>query len=247
MDGRSEADNGLAGPSATPDSRGMSQLLVDGYVVLPGPVDAADLALLSRAYDEAVAAGDTGGVRHGSTSVRANGLANREACFDPIYVHPPLLAAAREVISGDFKLSGLLARSVRPYVGAQMLHQDFPPLDDGWPMLGFILMVDPFTRDNGATRFLRGSQWLAALPDEPEGADERTETVCGPAGSMIVFNGSVWHGHGPNRTSAARRSIQGALIRRDQLSAVDYAREIRPEVAKRWSPTARALLCLPEA
>jgi hypothetical protein len=139
----------------------MSQLLIDGFIVIPGPIAEAEFADLSAAYDEAFTNSDAADVKHGSTSVRVNGLINRHACFDPIYMHPPLLAAAREVIGIDFKLSGFHARSVRPYAAAQKLHQDFPPLDDGWPMLGFILMVDSFTHENGATRFVRGSQRLA--------------------------------------------------------------------------------------
>jgi ectoine hydroxylase-related dioxygenase (phytanoyl-CoA dioxygenase family) len=223
----------------TPDSLGMAQLLADGYAVAPGPFDAVGLGVLTRAYDEALSAGE---VKHGSTSVRINGLANRDACFDAIYVHPPLLAAAREVIGADFKLSAFHGRSVLPHAPAQALHQDCAPLADGWPLLGFILMVDAFTEANGATRFLRSSQKLAALP---ENAGDRAEAACGPAGSMIVFNGSVWHGHGPNTTGTARRSIQGALIRWDQSAAVDYGREIRSEVAERLSPEARGLLGLP--
>jgi hypothetical protein len=225
----------------------MSQLLVDGFRVMPGPFGPADLTALSVAYDQALETGDEADVKQGSTSVRVDGLANLGACFDPIYVQPPLLVAARELIGPDFKLSGFHARSIRPYAPAQPLHQDFPPLDDGWPMLGFILMVDPFTLDNGATRFLTGSERLRALQSDLDGEAEGMAAACGPAGSMILFNGSVWHGHGPNRTGIARRSIQGAFIRRDQPAAVHFASEIRPEVSQRLSTTARALLCLPEA
>src|SRR5438876_6213241 len=39
-------------------------------------------------------------------------------------------------------------------------------------------------------------------------------SACGPPGSLIIYNGSVWHGHGANKTSRSRRSIQGAYIRR---------------------------------
>ena len=161
-------------------------------------------------------------MKFGSTSVRVDGLARGAACFDPLYIHPPLLAAAGEIIGADFKLSSFHGRSVLPCSAAQKLHQDFPRLADGWPMLGFIFMVDDFSPSNGATRFLVGSQSVATF-DRLDKSDNVPAAACGPAGSMIVFNGSVWHGHGPNETSIARRSIQGAFIRRDQPPAVDFA------------------------
>jgi hypothetical protein len=40
-------------------------------------------------------------------------------------------------------------------------------------------------------------------------------SACGAAGSIVIYIGSVWHGHGANLTSQRRRSIQGAYIRRE--------------------------------
>ncbi len=218
----------------------MPDLIRDGFCVVPGPFAETELAGLTEAYDRTVATADPAEVRHGSTTLRVGGLVNGERCFVRIFTHPPLLAAARDLIGASFKLSAFHIRSLSPGAADQGLHQDFAPLADGWPMVGFILMVDAFSIENGATRFLAGSQSLAELP-----ADSQELTyACGPAGSMILFNGSVWHGHGTNRTASARRSIQGALIRRDQTSAVDHARLTRPDVSARLSPVARELLCL---
>ena len=56
------------------------------------------------------------------------------------------------------------ARAVRPGVAAQALHVDFARDAAGWPMVGFILMVDGFRADNGATQFLSGSHhWTEPL------------------------------------------------------------------------------------
>src|SRR5438876_59855 len=78
---------------------------------------------------------------------------------------------------------------------------------------GFVVMLDAVTPENGATCFLPGSHGMDAPP-----ASSSIAAACGAAGSMIVFNGSVWHGHGPNRTDNPRRSIQGAYIRRTETS-----------------------------
>ena len=60
------------------------------------------------------------------------------------------------VIARPFKLSTLHARTLNPRTPAQGLHMDFAReaadhAVGGWPMLGFIFMVDEFTPENGAT------------------------------------------------------------------------------------------------
>jgi ectoine hydroxylase-related dioxygenase (phytanoyl-CoA dioxygenase family) len=44
--------------------------------------------------------------------------------------------------------------------------------------------------------------------------------ACGAAGSLIVFDGSTWHGHGANATAGWRHSVQGAFIPRAAAPAV---------------------------
>jgi ectoine hydroxylase-related dioxygenase (phytanoyl-CoA dioxygenase family) len=108
-------------------------------------------------------------------------------------------------------------------------------------MVGFILMIDEFRTDNGATCFLPGShRWPHAVADDV--ARAVPVPACGPAGSMIVYNGSVWHGHGRNGTLSPRRSIQGAFIRRDLTSGLNLASRMRPETLLRIGALARYLM-----
>ena len=81
-------------------------------------------------------------------------------------------------------------------------------------------------------------------PREVHVDDAEQVSACGPAGSVIVFNGSVWHGHGPNETHQSRRSIQGAYIQREEKSAVDWLGRMRPETLRRLSPIAKYLLAI---
>lgn len=136
-------------------------------------------------------------------------------------------------------------RAVKANSTAQPLHVDFQRDADGWPMVGFIFMIDEFRSDNGATRFLPGSHtWQTAPKDamSDPAADHEQVLACGPAGSVIVYNGSIWHGHSPNRTSEPRRSIQGAYIRREARPAVNQAARIRQETLDRIGPLAKYLL-----
>jgi ectoine hydroxylase-related dioxygenase (phytanoyl-CoA dioxygenase family) len=115
-------------------------------------------------------------------------------------------------------------------------------------LVGFILMVDEFRADNGATRFVPGSHRLLQGPGGRigEGSDDPGGQVaaCGPAGSILIFDGSVWHGHGANRSAGRRRSIQGAPIPREARAAVDQAARIRPETSRRIGDLAKYVLNL---
>ena len=222
------------------------ELLDSGFVVIPGPVAGGRLDRLSRAYDAAVAGADPADVSVGSTTTRVHGLVNRGPEFDELYVYGPVLEACRLVIGRPFRLGSLLARTVRPHSPAQPLHADFEADAEGWPMVGFILMVDDFRRDNGATRFVPGSHGRPAVPGEvaecATAGDGRQVVACGSAGSVIIYNGSVRHGHAANRSGVPRRSIQGAYVRRGEKSAADHAGRILPQTRARIGPLAEYLL-----
>jgi len=212
-------------------------LLNDGFVVMPGPVPAVRMTELGRSCDEATSAATTDDIKIGSTTTRVRDFVNRGAQFDGVYLHAPILQACCRVIQQPFKLSAMHARTLRPHMPAQQLHVDFASDAEGWPMVGFILMLDDFTPENGATCFLPGSQGRESLP-----ASYSLIPACGPAGSMIVFNGSVWHGHGSNQTDKPRRSIQGAYIRRTETSGETLPARMQPETLQRIGPLARYLL-----
>jgi ectoine hydroxylase-related dioxygenase (phytanoyl-CoA dioxygenase family) len=131
---------------------------------------------------------------------------------------------------------------------AQELHVDVARDSADWPLVGFILMIDAFGPDNGATRFVPGSQRWAGTPEDVM-PDRRADydgqvLACGPAGSLIVFNGSAWHGHASNPSDRPRRSLQGAFIPRDGRAGTDFAARMRPETRARLGPLARQVLAL---
>lgn len=212
-------------------------LRTDGFIVIPGPVHAAKLAALATLYDRAASEAPPDDIKVGSTTTRVRDFVNRNSEFDELYLYPPILRACCRIIEQPFKLSTMHARTLRPRNAAQGLHVDFASDARGWPMVGFIFMIDAFTPENGATCFISGSQGMEALPARPDHVP-----ACGSAGSVIVFNGSVWHGHGPNHTDAPRRSIQGAYIRRTETSGENIPARMRPETLQRLGALAKYLL-----
>jgi hypothetical protein len=223
-----------------------------GFAVLPGPVPGAPIERLAAAYDASVAAALPPDVRVGRASTRVDDFVSRGAAFDGLYVYPPLLEACCGVIGRPFKLSALQARTLHAGAAADALHVDVSRDADAWPLVGFILMVDAFRPDNGATRFVPGSHRRLAGPSAgspergaPAGALDPEVPACGPAGSLLVFHGSTWHGHSANVSGAPRRSIQGAFIPRDGRAAVDWRTRLRPDTQARLGALARYLLGLP--
>jgi ectoine hydroxylase-related dioxygenase (phytanoyl-CoA dioxygenase family) len=203
---------------------------------------------LADAYTAAVGSATDDDVRIGSTSTKVTDFVNRAAAFDNLYVFPPLLEACCRVIGRPFKLSSLNARTLRPASRSQELHVDVSRGSADWPLLGFILMVDEFRPDNGATRFVPGSHRWSSGPEEAL-ADPRAEhgeqvLACGIAGSLLVFNGSVWHGHTANTSSEPRRSLQGAFIPRDGRAGTDFAARMQPETRARLGTVAQHVLAL---
>ena len=146
----------LAASSELPPDA-VSELLDRGFLVLRNVIADDRMARLSAAYDAAVSSASEPDLRVGSTTTRVSDCVNRGAEFDPLYVHAPLLDACCRVIGKAFKLSSLVARTLRPHTPAQELHVDVPRESKDWPLVGFILMVDEFRPDNGATRFVPGS------------------------------------------------------------------------------------------
>lgn len=236
-----------AGGHLPPDAAGA--LAEAGFAAIPGPVPPGAMPALAAAYDAAMAAGaGTPDHRVGGTTTRLLDLVNRGAAFDPVYVHAPLLEAAARVIGGPFRLSSMLGRTLRPGAPAQALHADLPRDDPARPMVGFILMLDPFRPDNGATRLVPGShRWPevpeAVLPD-PAAACVGEVLACGPAGALLVFDASVWHGHAANTSGAPRRSIQGYFVPRGTPSASDIPSRLRPETLARIGPLAEYVLAV---
>jgi ectoine hydroxylase-related dioxygenase (phytanoyl-CoA dioxygenase family) len=139
----------------------------------------------------------------------------------------PVLAACCRTIRQPFKLSNMLGRTLHPGSHSQDLHVDLARDRHGWPMVGFIVMIDEFRNENGATRFLPGSH----LSSSGMGNESIRDLVpaCGPSGSVIVYNGSVLHG--PDQT---RRTIRDDRFK--ELTFVVMQQGLTLLLACAWRP-----------
>lgn len=226
-----------------------TELHAAGFCVLRGLVPAAKMVRVSAAYDRAFAAAtapDLKVARSGG-STRLIDFVTRDAEFDELYVLEPVLSACVDTIGPQFKLSSFSGRTVQPGAAAQGLHVDVRTGEDAWPLLGFIVMVDEFREDNGATRFVPGSHRAerSSVRDGNQRRDDGAHVLgCGEPGSVIVYLGSTWHGYSANRGGNPRRSIQGAYIPRSGTAAVQWESRLNPEALGRLSQVARRVLAV---
>jgi ectoine hydroxylase-related dioxygenase (phytanoyl-CoA dioxygenase family) len=226
-----------------------AELRTAGFCVLRGLVPAAKVERISTAYDRAFAAAtapDLKVARSGG-SMRLSDFVTRGAEFDDLYVLEPVLSACVDAIGPQFKLSSFSGRTVLPGAASQDLHVDVRPEEDAWPLLGFIVMVDEFREDNGATRFVPGSH--RSEPTSAREGNQRPDEgahvlACGEPGSVIVYLGSTWHGYSANRSRSPRRSLQGAYIPRAGTAALRWASRLSPEALGELSPAARYVLAV---
>lgn len=224
------------------------QLVESGFVTIPGPLSGERLDELATAYDHVMTAASGPDFRMASTTTRMSDLLSYSSVFDQVFLYPLLLKVCSQFIGEPFKLSSFLARTLRAGTPAQELHADLPRDSADSPLLGFILMIDPFREENGATRFVPTSHHWADLPCDRV-SDKRAEYPgevigCGDAGMMILFDGAIWHGHTANVTPHARRSIQGYFVRRNARSGFDFRNGLLPAIRSRMAPLARYLLAL---
>jgi ectoine hydroxylase-related dioxygenase (phytanoyl-CoA dioxygenase family) len=225
-----------------------------GYAVLPGILDADTLAEVRDRVEELYAAeGENAGseFRKEPGSRRLANLVDKGEIFGRLITAPVILELVRQVLGDRFKLSSFNARSTNPHCSeAQPLHCDAGALPDekGYWVCNTIWLLDDFTRENGATRIVPGSQKWAKLPQDeladPASSHPNEVLLTAPAGTVIVMNTHAWHGGTANRTAHPRRALHGFYCRFDKPQQQYQKRLLRPETQARLSSDLRRLLAL---
>ena len=127
--------------------------------------------------------------------------------FDELAVHPVLLGVLDRVL-GHYQLSGPVGIDIGPGESPQGLHRDDVVYPLAWPhdqvVLNTMWALDDFTVDNGATLIVPGSHRTSPA-DMPPLGDAVAATM--PAGSVMFYVGTVWHGGGANRTDERRLGV----------------------------------------
>ena len=113
---------------------------------------------------------------------------------------------------------------------------DFPRVLGGFLMfVNTFLAIDEFTRDNGGTTLAPATHHRQERPSDRLLAAKGVLAIC-PAGSMIVFDSTLWHAAGENRSSADRLAINQQFTRSYVKQQIDYVRALGGDAVLAQSP-----------
>ena len=227
------------------------QLEDEGWLALPGLMNRDLLQALRQRVEELFEeegqeAGAEFKLEPGAR--RLANLVNKGRIFEEVILTPMVLQSMAQVLGPRFKLSSLNVRSAEPHSDrGQPLHADSGAIADerGYWVANSIWMLDDFTPENGATRFVPGShRWRRIPPADFYDAHPEEQLVTGEAGTVVVMNAHLWHGGTANRSDAPRRAMHVYYTRWDKPQQQYQKRLLDPRVQARLSGAAREILAL---
>ena len=121
-------------------------------------------------------------------------------------------------------------------------HQDFPRVLNGYVVsINVMFAIDDFSTDNGATHVVPRTHQLMTPPDEEYLSENATAVEC-PAGSMLVFDSTLWHAAGANTSGRDRLAINHQFTRSYIKQQIDYVRALGDKVVLAQPPRTQQLL-----
>jgi len=212
---------------------GCATLEDDGYCVVENVIDRNTVAGIRAELATLFATTPFGRDDfEGRRTKRIYALFAKTRVLDDLATHPLVLDALDRVL-GPAQLSAPTAIEIGPGEHAQVLHPDDAIYPLARPHMELVVNVmwplDDFTEANGATRVVAGShRWV----DERPGPDAETVSVAMPAGSALMYVGSIWHGGGANTTERSRVGVvlhySAAWVRQVE----NHVLAVPPEVAR---------------
>ncbi|MCB0997172.1 MAG: phytanoyl-CoA dioxygenase family protein [Acidimicrobiales bacterium] len=224
-----------------PEAR-IAELDQHGYVALPGFLADDEVRALREHFSELLAECPTGDNSFvGYRTKRLHGVLGRTRAVDHLAAHPVVLAAAEHVV-GQCLLSASVAIEIGPGEAAQTPHFDdgiYPlPSDHGEVWVSAHWNLDPYTEANGGTVWYPGTNGdRGAAEHLPPGVNVEL-----PAGSLVIYVGTLWHNGGANRTDRPRLglvfSYTSSWLRPQETQLL----VVPPDVARGLNPELQGLL-----
>lgn len=144
----------------------------------------------------------------GHRTVRIYNLLAHDPMFARIPVHANILPVVEGVLDEGCLISSLSSIAIDPGETAQPIHADDQVIPLEKPhrpiVCNSMWALTDFTEANGATRLVPGSH---RKPNPEYGGAYETIAAEMPRGSVLMWDGALWHGGGANRTDTRRTGI----------------------------------------
>jgi ectoine hydroxylase-related dioxygenase (phytanoyl-CoA dioxygenase family) len=121
-------------------------------------------------------------------------------------------------------------------------HMDFPRYMNGYlASLNVMLTIDGYTALNGGTIVAPGTHHRSERPSDAYLEAAQVPVECGP-GAMVVFDSTLWHAAGQNRSGSDRLGINHQFTRSFIKQQIDYIRVLGDEKVEAQPPRTQQLL-----
>jgi Phytanoyl-CoA dioxygenase (PhyH) len=215
-----------------------------GYVVIPELVPRETVAAIKEAARPFLKY-DGRNEFEGHKTRRIYSVIEKTLACNPLVEHPLILSLLDRILMPNYLLSQLQVIDIHPGEVQQPLHHDdgfYPiPRPRAAVSAASIWAIDDFTADNGATLVLPMSHlWGERTPAEID--REHLVPAVMPAGSVVFFLGTLWHGAGANRSRATRMAATAQYCEPWARQQENYSLAISRDRAKLCTETIQAML-----
>ena len=222
----------------------ISAIKKDGYSIIHDALSSAELADVKEALEpwlqkKLMGRNDFEGLE----SERVYALLAKSRVLALVVENPLVLSIVDHFLAPNYLLSSNLAINVHPGETPQRFHSDHT----GIPRcprteingISTIWAIDTFTQDNGATEIIPGSHLLT---DDEIANENSAIKVIMPAGSVIVFHGSLIHRGGANNSTSTRLAITPQYCQPWLRQLENMVLAVPPEAARHLSSRVQELL-----
>ena len=189
----------------------VKRVRTQGYTLVEDAIEQAlvdELASALERLERELGARPADNTFEGRQTVRIYNLLARGAPFAEVPVHPSVLPIVEGVLDSGCLISSLSSIAIGPGETAQPIHADDMVIPLEKPHAPIVCnsmwALTDFTAANGATRLVPGSH-LRPSPDY--GAAYDTIAAEMSKGSVLIWDGALWHGGGANVTDQRRVGV----------------------------------------